>query len=139
MTQLESSQHYSIYIRIEAHVSVECSCRLPWGPMNCQQLLMLKNCTNQDSSADSCSILAFSTHWTSVWTYRYTTHHAGLFQYMCFRMSAILLQCNIMQCCLHNQWSILSPLPFYDLFMAARYALSQPCLQHFIACMQVYM
>ena len=40
------------------------------------------------------------------------------------------------ECCLHNQYSTLSPLPYYDLFVAARSALSQPCLQHSIACMQ---
>ena len=30
-----------------------------------------------------------------------------------------------------------SPLPYYDLFMAARSALLQPFLQYSIACMQV--
>ena len=31
----------------------------------------------------------------------------------------------------------LSPLPYCDLLLAARSALSQPCLQHSITCMQV--
>ena len=30
-------------------------------------------------------------------------------------------------------------LPYYDLFMAARSALSQPCSRHWMACMQVCM
>ena len=44
---------------------------------------------------------------------------------------------RIMRVLFTYQCSSLSPLHYYDLFMAAKSALSQPCLQHSIACMQV--